>query len=727
MKLGWGPAIATAMIALWSAGAAAAQDIDYGDDTSQWAKDGECDDPRFQGVGMADVLVEADLGRDASDCREGVEAGRLTLVEAPAPVPAPTTPTEIDFGDDTSMWANDGECDDKRFEGAGMTTTPLLDEDVGHDATDCRTAFEAGDLTLATGSETPTEVSLGDVEFGDDSGQWPNDNECDDPRFTGDGVAFFTLPENIRRDATDCRAAMEAGLATFTGDAAAPPPVAESLESFGTGFVVSSNGHVLTNAHVVDGCDALRSPVFGELTLLGQDRFLDLALLKGDPPTQGFARISGATGVRLGEDIVIAGYPLMDFLEKSSLTISTGTVSSRFGMGDTPYRFQISAPVHGGNSGGPVFDRHGDVVGVVVSTLDSQSVLEETGNLPQNINFAISLEAVNQFLAANPIEDGGVAGMSLRPDGVADIAEFAEGVTGLIQCFNGGAPSPDIVPTGDRPPLAEIDFGDDASNWANNGECDDKRFAGPGMTETLLIESDVGHDATDCRTAYQAGQLSLAPADAPQPAGLIAVDDITFGDDTSAWANNGECDDNRFQGEGMASILIESDTGHDATDCLEGYQAGRLTLVGAADPAAPAPPVTVPAEDPIIIDDVDFGDNTSTWANDGECDDNRFFGEGMAGPPNLPSHVGHDANDCSQAWQEGKLVLRTDDVLGIGGLGQIVDDIDFGDNSSQWADDGQCDDMRFEGAAMASGPAEQMTDRRDCLAAYVRGDITLKQ
>ena len=68
--------------------------------------------------------------------------------DADAPAAA-VAATSVDFGDDSSRWANDNECDDKRFIGAGMTATPLLDEDIGHDATDCRTAFEAGRLRLA--------------------------------------------------------------------------------------------------------------------------------------------------------------------------------------------------------------------------------------------------------------------------------------------------------------------------------------------------------------------------------------------------------------------------------------------------------------------------------------------------------------------------------------------------------------------------------------------------
>ena len=56
-----------------------AQSIDFGDDSSMWANDGECDDPRFQGSGMAMTLLDSDIRRDATDCRLGVEAGRLRV------------------------------------------------------------------------------------------------------------------------------------------------------------------------------------------------------------------------------------------------------------------------------------------------------------------------------------------------------------------------------------------------------------------------------------------------------------------------------------------------------------------------------------------------------------------------------------------------------------------------------------------------------------------------
>ncbi|NGP16576.1 hypothetical protein [Devosia aurantiaca] len=125
---------------------AQATNVDFGDDTSEWSKDGECDDPRFTGAGMASELEDADILKDATDCRTAFEAGTITLVEAPVAetvAPATTAAPEIDFGDDTSNWANDGECDDPRFTGSKMAVE-LEDVDIRKDATDCRTAFEAG-------------------------------------------------------------------------------------------------------------------------------------------------------------------------------------------------------------------------------------------------------------------------------------------------------------------------------------------------------------------------------------------------------------------------------------------------------------------------------------------------------------------------------------------------------------------------------------------------------
>ena len=127
---------------------------DFGDDNGRFSRDGECDDMRFEGPGMTSTpLLDEDVKHDASDCRSAFEQGRLTfkgdnVTSASLASGAQAQVDRIQWGDDNGNFANDGECDDKRFQGAGMTSTPLIDEDIKHDATDCRNAFQQGRLAL---------------------------------------------------------------------------------------------------------------------------------------------------------------------------------------------------------------------------------------------------------------------------------------------------------------------------------------------------------------------------------------------------------------------------------------------------------------------------------------------------------------------------------------------------------------------------------------------------
>ena len=90
----------------------------------------------------------------------------------------------------------------------------------------------------------------------------------------------------------------------------------------------------------------------------------------------------------VGETITVAGYPLAGLLG-SGVSITTGVVSNAAGPNNDVRLMQITAPVQQGNSGGPVLDSEGRVVGVVVSKLDAIALAQLTGDLPQNVNFAI--------------------------------------------------------------------------------------------------------------------------------------------------------------------------------------------------------------------------------------------------------------------------------------------------------------------------------------------------
>lgn len=240
---------------------------------------------------------------------------------------------------------------------------------------------------------------------------------------------------------------LESGITTLaaileaTEDAPAPAPdpgpaVGASGETgprsgtaFGTGFLVSTEGHVVTNRHVVDGCSTLA--IDGRpARLLAADATFDLALLQVAPLAGDRPAAFAANPARLNSDVTVAGYPLPDLL--GGLNVTRGSVTSLKGLGGDGINMQISAPVQVGNSGGPVINGAGQIVGVVVAKLDVAAVARRYDDMPQNVNFAIRGEIAKLFLSQNgvdPIIAG--AGAGVAPE---ELAEIAQGFTRLITC-----------------------------------------------------------------------------------------------------------------------------------------------------------------------------------------------------------------------------------------------------------------------------------------------------
>lgn len=213
-----------------------------------------------------------------------------------------------------------------------------------------------------------------------------------------------------------------------------PPPEKKGASS-GTGFFVSREGHVLTNYHVVKGCSAYKVNRVGDLAepaqLLAGDEKNDLALLKSSLVP---AFVPGLKGrVRVGENISVYGFPLSGLLATTG-NFTVGNVTAVAGVADDTRMLQISAPVQPGNSGGPLIDNTGNIVGVIVSKLNVLNVAKYTGgDLPQNVNFAIKSSIAQNFLDTNSITwvastDGG------KPLDAADVAERARQYTVRIQC-----------------------------------------------------------------------------------------------------------------------------------------------------------------------------------------------------------------------------------------------------------------------------------------------------
>src|SRR5438132_5594034 len=117
-----------------------------------------------------------------------------------------------------------------------------------------------------------------------------------------------------------------------------------------------------------------------------RDRQNDLALLPVTEPPRADLRLQRANwrlSVRLGEDVVVYGFPLAGVLSSEG-NVTTGIITALSGTGDNKDHLQLSAPVQPGNSGGPVLDRQGNVVGVVVSKLNDLAMVAAKGDLPQN-------------------------------------------------------------------------------------------------------------------------------------------------------------------------------------------------------------------------------------------------------------------------------------------------------------------------------------------------------
>lgn len=171
----------------------------------------------------------------------------------------------------------------------------------------------------------------------------------------------------------------------------------------GTGFVVAADGHLLTNAHVVEGAESVRVKKGREMydaKVIGVDRETDLALLKIEaqiPPVVFAGRELG----QLGQTVFTVGFPLPD-LQGSEPKVTKGILSGLKGLQDAPTSYQIDAAVQPGNSGGPLCDDSGNVIGVVVAKLNAIAVLGATGNMPENVNYAIKKAYVLAFLSNFP-------------------------------------------------------------------------------------------------------------------------------------------------------------------------------------------------------------------------------------------------------------------------------------------------------------------------------------
>ncbi|SMH47964.1 PAN domain-containing protein [Mesorhizobium australicum] len=207
---------------------------------------------------------------------------------------------------------------------------------------------------------------------------------------------------------------------------------AEEPVGSGTAFFVNSDGWAVTNAHVIRDCSRITTGDGSRISEVKLDVGNDLAAIRINAKSTTVIAIR-PSGARLGEDIAAFGYPLASVLS-SSVKITTGNVNSLMGLGDDTRYLQISTPIQPGNSGGPIVDRKGALLGVTTATLRPEA---GGGALPQNVNFAIRATLLQTFLESRSIEFEVASTASVELT-TADLAERLQPAILQIVCYGGG-------------------------------------------------------------------------------------------------------------------------------------------------------------------------------------------------------------------------------------------------------------------------------------------------
>ena len=214
------------------------------------------------------------------------------------------------------------------------------------------------------------------------------------------------------------------------------PAWSQDLVSSGSGFVINEAGWIMTNGHVVDACTEVRVAGIGPAQVIHVDEISDLALVFAGPTASGSMLSFRRAPARLAEPVIAVGYPYSDILTPS-VRVTDGSVSALGGIaGDRRY-LQISAPLQPGNSGGPVIDMDGHVVGVASAILPD---MEERPT--QNVNFALDVQEALRFADGlglrydvSDAEDAGPA------RSIVDVVGEAVESVVYLTCFQGSAPA----------------------------------------------------------------------------------------------------------------------------------------------------------------------------------------------------------------------------------------------------------------------------------------------
>jgi S1-C subfamily serine protease len=169
------------------------------------------------------------------------------------------------------------------------------------------------------------------------------------------------------------------------------------LASSGSGLILTANGYIVTNYHVIENASHIEVDVFNKgikktymADVINSDKINDLSILKiRDENFKMNAVPFGikSYGVKVGEDAFALGFPKIG-LQGNEVKVTNGIISSNTGFQNDPTTFQISVPIQPGNSGGPLFDKSGNLIGITNAGITDG----------QNVGYAIKISYLLNFL-----------------------------------------------------------------------------------------------------------------------------------------------------------------------------------------------------------------------------------------------------------------------------------------------------------------------------------------
>ena len=203
----------------------------------------------------------------------------------------------------------------------------------------------------------------------------------------------------------------------------------------GSGFFITNDGYFVTSYHVVEGVRqaslVLPNRSVVAAAVIAVDKANDLAILKA-PGHHKPLPIADSSIARRGSVVMTVGYPNID-IQGSEPKVTRGIINSTTGIDNDPRVFQIDLPVQPGNSGGPLVTDEGLVVGIVGYRLSTLFVLKQTGELPQNVNYAVKSNYLLHLIETVP---GVRSKLSTKPrrsfSSLASLTQFVEEATAIV-------------------------------------------------------------------------------------------------------------------------------------------------------------------------------------------------------------------------------------------------------------------------------------------------------